>query len=169
MGHRLSAIALSFTLALIGAPQAVGAGPCWLPPVTGTVSDPFREPPCPYCAGNRGIDYDVGRVTVRAVAAGVVTWSGSIAGTRYVVVRHANHWRATYGQLVSSPLSAGDRVVARMRIGAASGLFYFGLRVEDTYINPAQFMGRLVGRPRLVPIDGTQRRDPPSPRLRCGA
>lgn len=167
MGHRLLIVALSFTLAFVVASQPAGAAPCWLAPVAGTVSDPFREPPCPYCAGNRGIEYDVGKVAVRAVAGGVVTWSGSVAGTRYLVVRHANRWRATYGQLVSSPLSAGDRVVARMSVGVASGSFYFGLRVEETYIDPAKFIGRLVGRPRLVPVDGTQRRDPPSPRLRC--
>lgn len=169
MGQRLVAAALFFALAFIAAPQFVGAAPCWLPPVAGRVSDPFREPPCPYCAGNRGVEYEVGDVAVRAVAAGVVTWSGSVAGTKYVVIRHANQWRATYGQLVSSPLSAGDRVVARMRVGVASGSFYFGLRVDKTYIDPAQFMGRLVGRPRLVPIDGTARRDPPIPRLRCGS
>ena len=39
---------------------AADAAPCWFPPVTGTVTDPYREPPCPWCAGNRGLDYRVG-------------------------------------------------------------------------------------------------------------
>ncbi len=32
------------------------AAPCWRQPVTSVVADPFREPLCPYCAGNWGIE-----------------------------------------------------------------------------------------------------------------
>ena len=34
-----------------------------------------------------------------AVASGEVTFSGTVAGTRYVVVRHADGLRVTYGNL----------------------------------------------------------------------
>lgn len=163
-------VAASILVAVLLSPSPAVAATCWLPPVSGVVTDPFREPPCPYCAGNRGIEYAVGRHTpVRAVAAGVVDWSGTVAGTRYVVVRHTNGWRATYGQLDSSTLSTGDRVLARTVVGRASGTAYFGLRRGDDYIDPAPFLGRLVGRPRLVPIDGTRARAAPAPRLRCAA
>ncbi len=172
MRRNASTIVLVVILVVILAVLPSGpatAAPCWLPPVIGSVADPFREPPCPYCAGNRGIEYAVAsRTTVRAVAAGVVTWSGSVAGTTYVVVQHANGWRATYGKLATTTLSRGDRVISRSRVGTASGDFYFGLRRRDTYVDPAPFLGRREGRPRLVPIDGSARRSPPMSRLRCG-
>lgn len=161
-------LAVAIVVAVVSPGPAVAA-PCWLPPVVGRVADPFREPPCPYCAGNRGIDYVVGsNAVVWAVAGGRVTWSGAVAGTRYVVVQHTNGWRATYGQLTSTSLSTGDSVVSRARIGRASGSFYFGLRSGQTYIDPAPYLGRVVGRPRLVPTDGTAPLPAPRPRLRCG-
>lgn len=167
--HVIISIGLVAATALAASPNSALAAPCWAPPVDGVVSDPFREPPCPYCAGNRGIEYRVGRrAVISAVASGVVTWSGSIAGTRYVVVGHSNGWRATYGKLVSTSLGAGDRVLVGSRIGVASSDFYFGLRDGDAYIDPGPYIGRLVGRPRLVPIDGTRARPAPAPRTRCG-
>ena len=54
---------------------------------------------------------------VRAVAAGEVTFSGTVAGERYVVVRHADGRRATYGNLASSSLGTGDVVAAGSVVG----------------------------------------------------
>jgi len=163
----LAAFGLAMLLVL---PATVGAEPCWRPPVTGIVTDPFREPPCSYCAGNRGLEFRVGsRVVVRAVASGTVSWAGSIAGTRYVVVRHANGWRATYGRLATTSVRAGDVVVAGAAVGRARGVFYFGVRQGDRYVDPAPFLGELRGRPRLVPVDGRAPRPAPPARWRCGA
>jgi murein DD-endopeptidase MepM/ murein hydrolase activator NlpD len=145
------------------------AGACWLPPVDAPVVDPFRPPPCTWCAGNRGIEYGTpSGADVRAVAAGEVTFSATVAGERYVVVRHADGRRTTYGGLASSSLRAGDAVAAGVIVGTTAGHLHFGLRDGDTYIDPAPFLGRLVGRPRLVPDDGTGARPAPPPRLRCG-
>ena len=163
----ITTLGLAVVLAL-SLPAA--AAPCWRPPVTGVVSDPFREPPCPYCAGNRGIEYRVGsRVLVRAVASGTVSWAGSIAGTTYVVMRHLNGWRTTYGRLVTTSLRAGDVIVAGVAVGRASSVFYFGLRNGQGYVDPAPFLGALRGRPRLVPVDGRVARPAPPARWRCGA
>ena len=149
-------------------PAAAMASPCWRTPVTGSVMDPFRPPSCPYCAGHRGIEYRVAPATpVRAVAAGVVTYSGMIAGVMYVVVRHANGWKTTYGKLTSSSLQRGDRVVARSQIGRAAGRVYFGLRISDEYRDPALYLGRAVGQARLVPVDGSPRRSSPPTIWRC--
>lgn len=150
-------------------PGVAAAAPCWSPAVAGPVVDPYREPACPYCPGNRGIEYATRPGSaVRAVSAGVVTFAGTVGGTRYVVVRHGNGWRATYGGLRSSHLRSGDPVASRGRIGLAGERTHFGLRVDGTYVDPAPYLGRLVGRPRLVPLDGTASRPAPPPRLRCG-
>ena len=143
---------------------------CLLPPVTAPVADPFREPACPWCPGNRGLTYDVAAgTTVRAAAAGTVTFSGPVAGTFYVVVEHADGLRATYGGLAGSHLDAGEVVAAGAIVGQSAGDLHFGLRRGDRYIDPAPFLGRLVERARLVPTDGTPPRPAPPPRLQCPA
>lgn len=148
---------------------AVGAAPCWPPPVPGTLVEPFREPPCPYCAGHRGLGYRVepGSV-VRAVAAGRVTWAGSVAGVRYVVVRHADGLRVTYGELASTRLRTGRIVVAGGEIGRTGDTFHLGVRSGDDYLDPEPFIGRRTVRPYLVPIDATAPRPAPDPVWRCG-
>ncbi len=169
MSRRVSSL-LTLALALVlVAPDAAEAAPCWVPPVTGVVTDPFREPTCPYCAGNRGIEYRVGSsAVVRAVASGIVSWAGTIAGTTYVVVRHRDGWRATYGRLATASLRTGDVVLAGTAVGRASGSFHFGLRIEQRYVDPAPFLGERRGRPRLVPVDGRVARPAPPARWRCG-
>jgi murein DD-endopeptidase MepM/ murein hydrolase activator NlpD len=143
---------------------------CLLPPVTAPVADPFREPACQWCPGNRGIEYAVPADTpVHAAAAGTVTFSGSVAGTYYLVVQHADGVRATYGQLTGSDFAVGDVVVAGTIVGASAGGLHFGLRVGDRYVDPALFLGRLVERARLVPTDGSPPRPAPPPRLECSA
>jgi murein DD-endopeptidase MepM/ murein hydrolase activator NlpD len=143
---------------------------CLLPPVTAPVADPFREPACQWCPGNRGIEYAVPAGTpVRAAAAGTVTFSGTVAGTFYLVVQHADGMRATYGELAGSRLDAGDVVVGGSIVGASAGGLYFGLRVGDRYVDPAPLIGRLVERARLVPTDGSEPRPAPPPSLECSA
>lgn len=147
----------------------VHARPCWRPPVTAPVVDPFRKPTCRWCPGNRGIEYrtrDGDPVT--AVATGRVSYTGTIAGVSYVVVRHGDGRRVTYGNVRSAPFDAGDLVVRGSSIGRAAGRFHFGVRVGDRYIDPAPYLGRLVGRARLVPVDGGRSNPAPPPVLRCG-
>jgi murein DD-endopeptidase MepM/ murein hydrolase activator NlpD len=168
--RRVCALVCCLAVVVAVPARSASAAFCWKPPVVGRVTDPFREPPCPYCAGNRGLEYAVAPSTVvRAVATGIVTWAGSIAGVKHVVVQHANGWRATYGKLTETHLGAGDAVLGGARVGTASGEFYFGLRDGDRYIDPEPFLGTLIGRPRLVPIDGTPPRPAPPPTLMCSA
>lgn len=161
----VAAVALVVT---VGSPGAASA--CWLPPVYGPIADPYRAPACRWCAGNRGIEYAVGRqATVRSVAAGVVSFSGVVVGTRYVVVDIGAGRRVTYGGLRTARVGRGDRVAARSVIGSASGTLFFGLRVGGDYADPTPFIGRLAGRPRLVPVDGSTPRPAPPPVVRCGS
>jgi murein DD-endopeptidase MepM/ murein hydrolase activator NlpD len=172
-GHLIHALAIAIAVAVVVAVVTIAsaeavAAPCWQLPVDAPVSDPFRPPPCPWCAGNRGLEYDVSPPTVvRSVAAGTVTFAGSVAGTVYVVVELPNGWRLTYGRLAGTRLQAGDGVLAGTRIGATGRQFFFGLRIGDTYHDPARYLGRWVGTPRLIPLDGSAPRAAPPVQLRC--
>lgn len=168
-------VALFVVLLSLAAPRPLSIvtaaeAPCWRAPVHGWIIDPFREPPCPWCAGNRGIEYGVnGTQPVRAVSGGVVTFAGSVAGTRYVVVEHVDGWKATYGKLDTSSVIVGDGVARGAVLGAARRTFFFSLRVDDSYRDPWPYLGELRGRPRLIPIDGSAARPSPAPSLVCGS
>ena len=168
--RRCRVIATGIALALLAVPAGpVGASrSCWLPPVSGRVVDEFRAPACRWCPGNRGLDYVVsGDSVVRAVATGVVTYSGTVAGTRYVVVDIGGGRLVTYGRLSSASVRRGDRVVARSRVGTVERTLFFGLRVHGTYADPSPYLGMLVGRPRLIPTDGSAPRPKPPAIVRC--
>jgi murein DD-endopeptidase MepM/ murein hydrolase activator NlpD len=105
---------------------------------------------------------------VRAAAAGTVTFSGVVVDVRYVVVRHADGLLATYGGLRSTSLTAGEVIGAGAVVGRSGGELYFGLRTgPDEYVDPQPLLGELVIPAYLVPTDGTPRRPPPEPVLRC--
>jgi hypothetical protein len=141
------------------------AAPCWPAPIDAVVVDPFRAPSCPYCSGNRGIEFRVPPGPVRSIATGVVTFAGSVGGSGYVVVEIADGWRLTYGRVARIEVRRGTAVVAGMPLAASDGELYLGLRIDGRYVDPAPYLGELVGRRRLVSID---RRSRPAPaELRC--
>jgi len=157
-------------LILSAIPSTASASPprCWHRPAEAWVVDPFREPPCPWCAGNRGIDFGLqGSHSIRAVGGGVVTFAGQVAGTNYVVVEHADGWKLTYGKLQSMHVGRGDVVAGRAVVGTAVDSYFFGLRVDGTYRDPSPYLGRLRSRPRLIPIDGGALRPGPPATLSC--
>ena len=161
----------AFTFVLTGfhaGGQAHGAL-CWMPPVEGPVSDAFRSPDCRWCPGNRGIEYATSSgLAVVAVATGRVTFAGTVAGTGYLVVRHGDGRRVTYGNVVVGAHDAGDLVVRGARVATTAGRLHFGVRQGDRYVDPAPFIGRLVYSPRMIPSNGGQGPLSPPPRLRCG-
>lgn len=168
----LLAPALLAPALLAPALPALLAAACWVPPVEGPIVVAFAEPPCAYCPGQRGVEFAVGDgVAVRAVAGGEVTFAGTVAGTRYVVVRQADGWRATYGRLDALAVRRGAVVDAGTPIGTASGRMYFGVREAEAlggdYLDPTPLLGQFVRRPWLVPTDGSAGRRGPPPRLRC--
>jgi murein DD-endopeptidase MepM/ murein hydrolase activator NlpD len=162
----LSVVGLSLSLSLVA--SNVEAAPCWQPPVDAAVVDEFRAPPCVWCAGNRGLEYAIeGTTAVRVAASGRVEFVGAVAGVRYVVVRLANGWRHTYGQLRSTSVDTGDVVLAGGTIGRVTARFFFGLRIGDDYADPSPYIGVMRTRPRLVPIDATPARPAPPATPRC--
>lgn len=143
---------------------------CYPPPVDAPIVQPFVAPACAYCTGHRGLEYQLAPGTsVRAVAPGVVTFSGLVAGTRYVVVMQDDGLSATYGQLDHSSRQAGDAVRAGEAVGASTDGLYFGLRDGDRYLDPQPRLGRWKRRARLVPSGGRAPRPAPPPTLQCGS
>lgn len=148
---------------LIGAPPS-----CYRPPVDAPVIDGFRPPACPWCPGNRGLEYaTVPGDAVHAAASGEVAFAGAVAGSRYVVVAGDDGRRLTYGRLVRIHVVVGDRVEPGQRLASADASFHFGVRVGDRYIDPAGLLGRWRTRPRLVPVDGAPRRPGRGATLSC--
>ncbi len=143
---------------------------CYSPPVVAPVVDPFRAPSCAFCPGNRGLEYTPpAGSAVRAAAAGVVTFSGVVAGVRYLVIGQIDGRSATYGRLAAARVAVGGSVRPGDVIGQSTERFYFGLRQGDRYIDPAPFLGVPHYRPRLVPVDGSAPRRAPPPTVKCAA
>ena len=137
----------TFTAVVIFA--AVG----YQPPVDAPVIDPFRAPPAPWAAGNRGIDYaTVPGTRVGAAADGAVVFAGMVGGSLHVVVRHADEIRTSYSFLRAVLVHRGDQVVRGEPVGTTGDRFHFGTRIGDVYIDPALLFGD-AGPPRvhLVP------------------
>ena len=171
---RARTFAAFLAVLVLAYPAPAGAGeppsPCLLVPVQGTVTDPFRAPGCPWCPGNRGLEYAVAPgQAVRAGAAGTVSFAGSVAGIRYVVVEHSSGLRTTYGRLGSTAVVVGQVVTAGAVVGATGDGLFFGVRRGDVYLDPAGYLVRSLHRPRLVPTFGGPRRPARSAGLTCTA
>ena len=123
------------------------------PPVAAPVVDPFRAPPTPWAAGNRGIDYATEPGTrVRAAADGEVVFAGMVGGSLHVVVRHPDGVRTSYSFLHTVLVHQGDSVVRGEPVGTAGARFHFGARIGDDYVDPARLLGGTgPARVHLVP------------------
>jgi murein DD-endopeptidase MepM/ murein hydrolase activator NlpD len=164
-GILLAIVTIAVSLLPFGTARA---GTCWRPPVAAAVRQPYREPACRWCPGHRGIDYGTAPGTaVHAVATGRATFVGTVAGTDYVVVRHADGVRVTYGNVSTSSIEDGALVIRGARIGSTVGALHFGVRRGDRYVDPAPLIGTLTYSPRLIPIDGSEPAPARPPRLRC--
>ena len=147
---------------LVGAAgQPAGAAPCWLPPVVGTIADPFREPPCPWCAGNRGLEYRIGRRRCRRCRR---EWTGRVRrhGRRRPLRRGPGLPTAGATPTDSSlrPRSSSATSCSRQRRSdGASDTFFFGLRIGDEYADPAPFIGA-TSTPTAAGSDRRNRRPP---------
>ncbi len=147
-------------LLLAPTPAAASGRPgphTYRPPVIAPVSEPFRAPPKPWMAGNRGIEYaTVPGSVVRAVGPGVVAFAGAVAGSLYVTVRHPDGLRSSYSYLAAVRVRVGVEVAAGAVIGVAGSRFHVGIRRGTTYLDPASLWGQLANGRRvvLVPLDG---------------
>lgn len=139
---------------------AVPAGPAGAepvgahsPPVDGPVVDPWRPPPAPYGAGNRGLDYrTVPGDEVRASAAGEVTFAGPVGGSLHVTVLHEDGLRTSYSFLASVAVRRGEAVGRGQVVGTAAEHLHFGARAGERYIDPGLLLGGGEVAVHLVPV-----------------
>ena len=122
---------------------------------------PFRlvrayvAPAHEYGPGHRGIDLEpLGGAEVRAPAAGVVAFAGSVAGRGILTIDHGDGLVTTL-EPVQTAAGAGRAVSRRTRSSrrsrsgghAAAGTLHFGVRLHGDYINPMLLLGEV---PRAV-------------------
>lgn len=114
----------------------------------------FVAPPHEYGPGHRGIDLaPLGDDAIHAPAAGVVAFSGQVAGRGILTIDHGDGLVSTL-EPVESVLAPGvavapDAPVGRLSTGghAAPGVLHFGVRLHGEYVNPMSLLG---GVPRAI-------------------
>jgi len=138
-------------VALMGAVVMAGAGlavrqaaqpsevpTAYVQPVVAPVVDGFRPPQTFAGTGNRGLEYlTVGGEDVASAAAGIVVFSGPVAGSQHITVQHGDGIRTSYSHLTSRTAVFGDRVIAGQILGTANVGFHLGARIGETYLDPA--------------------------------
>ena len=154
---RLLVLVLAVTAAGTWVADAPAAGQAavvtYRPPVDAPVIDPFRAPTSPYGPGNRGITYaTVPGTVVRAVAPGTVSFTGVVAGVRYVTVTHADGLRSSYGGLASISVIQGAVLAAGAEVGRAGDTLHLGIRRGDEYLDPEALFAAAAPLVRLIPV-----------------
>lgn len=128
----------------------------YIPPVDAPISDPFRPPSTRYGAGNRGLEYaTVPGTAVRASGDGTVVFAGTIAGSLYVTLDHADGLRTSYSYLATIEVVTGQHLRQGAGIGTTGSRFHFGVRSGETYLDPVLLF---AGGPMVVELLPT---DPP--------
>lgn len=157
---------IAWVLLLIAAAPA-SASPWTWPLGDRRIDRAFDPPESDYGPGHRGIDLP-GRVgeTVRAVAAGRVTFAGRVAGIWTITIDHGAE-RSTY-QPVRPRVRVGDAVDAGQPIGRLLAghpscrrtCLNLGRLRGDEYLDPADLLGG-DGAYRLISPDGPPPEPPP--------
>ena len=147
---------------LAAGPAAGAAGWRWpLDPPVAVVAG-FAAPAGPFAPGHRGVDLG-GRVgdPVRSAAAGVVAFTGMVAGRGVVSVDHPGGLRTSY-EPVTATVAQGDHVGAGAVLGRLESVashcppaacLHWGLRRGETYLDPRSMLGAV--RVRLLPVWGS--------------
>ncbi|MFF9646293.1 M23 family metallopeptidase [Kitasatospora aureofaciens] len=142
-----------------------GAARAWPVGGPGGLLGRFEPPAKPWAAGHRGVDLAaVPGAEVRAAAAGVITFSGLVAGRPVVTVAHPGSGspplRTTYlpvtGTLPVGTAVAAGQVIGRLapdgRHCGAGDCLHWGLLRGGRYLDPLALLG--AGRARLLPLGG---------------
>jgi murein DD-endopeptidase MepM/ murein hydrolase activator NlpD len=125
----------------------------------------FQPSPTPWGAGHRGVDLAARtREPVRAAGAGVVSFSGVIAGQGVLAIQHGGGLRTTY-QPVDARLPAGTTVAAGQQVGVMAATpghcvpavcLHWGLLSgsgrASKYLDPLSLFGLDLSPPVLLPV-----------------
>jgi murein DD-endopeptidase MepM/ murein hydrolase activator NlpD len=120
----------------------------------------FSAPLNRYGAGHLGVDLSVpSDGSIRAAGAGIVSFSGPVAGRGVVVIAHPDGIKTEY-EPVRSLVHIGQPVVEGQTIAQLSGAhagcagrcLHWGARRDGVYFNPLSLLSPL-GPLRLLPID----------------
>lgn len=157
-GPRGGPVQISPSLTSTGFPRSSWKAGCLVPPVPGPIVRFFQEPDCPYCAGQRTVDFGVrfGDV-IRSPVAGRVSFAGFVAGVGYVTVvpvADPTHL-VTLGGVI--PGAMPETIAAGDHIGTAQGPEVVRLSVRQirasgpkAYRDPEPLLARWRVRARLV-------------------
>lgn len=136
-------------------PAAASRGADWVWPAHPVrVERGFVAPPHAYGPGHRGIDVrPLGGDEVAAPDAGIVAYSGPVAGRGVLTIDHGDGLVTTL-EPIDSLLVAGTSVERGEPVGTVSlgghvepGVLHLGVRLDGAYINPLILLG---GVPRAV-------------------
>jgi murein DD-endopeptidase MepM/ murein hydrolase activator NlpD len=130
----------------------------------------WEPPPAPWAAGHRGVDLATAAgATVRAPAAGRVTFAGQVAGRGVLTIELAEPGAGTPLRTTFEPVTAavtvGEPVAAGAAVGElAAGPFHcagpclhWGLLRGETYLDPLTLLPPELlrrGPSRLLPTEG---------------
>lgn len=117
-------------------------------PLYGELVRIFDAPPDPYAPGHRGVDVGAPQGSqVRASAAGVVSFAGSVAGNLSVTIDHGGGLLSTYSFLGSAQVAKGASVAQAQVVGTvgvghpSSGLpphVHLSARRDGFYFDPLE-------------------------------
>lgn len=144
--RKLVLLAAVLAFVVPGPARAAGA---WTWPVIGPVIRGFDPPDTPFGSGHRGIDIaaPVG-TSVRAAAAGVVTFAGPVGGRLFLTIDHGAGLESRYSFLAGLAVRRGDavsagQVVARSGLGHAGDVvpnLHLGVLLDDAYVDPLDYL-----------------------------
>jgi murein DD-endopeptidase MepM/ murein hydrolase activator NlpD len=133
------------------APEPTAARWVWPLDPRPEVARRFDRPDQPWLPGHRGVDLAATVAqSVRAPAAGRVSWTGVVAGRAVVVVAHEGGLRSTFEPVapaapVGTEVGSGDGVgVVTSTPGhcAPATCLHWGVLRGETYLDPLSFVGR---------------------------
>lgn len=175
MVHARSLVVALLITGAIAAPAHAGDGSWAWPLDRRDVTGEFDLPDTSYSSGHRGVDVP-GRAgdSVRVVAAGRVTFAGSVAGIGVVTIDHGGE-RSTY-QPIDAAVERGEKVGSGDVIGelefagshCASACLHLGRLANNgpdankTYLDPLERLAS-TSRVRLVDPDGRLPTPPAGP------
>lgn len=159
---KVVAVVVAALMSLV-VPVPSRASGAWSWPVVGPVLRAFDPPKTTFGSGHRGIDIACPRgAPIRAVAAGVVTFAGSVGGQRYVTITHTDGTQSTVSWVEAIVVRRDDVVLdgatiatcGTGHVGSTIPHVHLGVRTPDgAYVDPLDVLlpPRLSSFIRLAP------------------